>query len=314
MTLNRRSEIAMSILLLKVRLWVAICILSFPNWVWGQQKETAEYQVFEGVLYKQIEDEPLKLDAYIPIKGDNNPAVLVLFGGGWRNGNRKQLKNYAIELANRGFACFAIDYRLAPKHKFPAQIEDCRSAVKWIRKHATKYRLDPNRLGVIGYSAGGHLATLLGTTGEAASENNGGIDTRIQAVVAGGAPTDFRWQPDRGNWARYWMGGNLDEVPEKFKAASSAAFADKDDPPTFFFHGEKDNLVPVIWAESCRQALLQAGVEATMHRIPETGHFLAAYNKEALKKAFGFLETHLMGETQTPDAANSETPGSHQKE
>ena len=106
------------------------------------------------------------------------------------------------------------------------------------------------------------------------------------------------------------MGGNLDEVPEKFKAASSAAFADKNDPPTFFFHGEKDSLVPVIWAESCRLALVQVGVEATMHRIPETGHFLAAHNKDALEKAFEFLETHLL-KKQTPIPNESDN---HQKE
>lgn len=269
--------------------------LVFQGSVFGQQKAepVIRFKTHEAVTYKQVGTQKLLLDAYIPAEGDKNPAVLILFGGAWKRGNRKQLKGYATELAGRGFACFAIDYRLAPKHKFPAQIEDCRSAVGWIRKHAKEYRVDPDRLGAVGYSSGGHLATLLGTTGEPPTKENGNVDTRVQVVVAGGAPTDFRWMPDKGNWAKYWMGGNLDQVPEKFQAASSAAFVDKDDPPMFFFHGVEDAIVPIIWADMCRLALKNAGVETQMHRIPDAGHIEASSNKPALKKAFEFLEKKI---------------------
>ena len=219
-----------------------------------------EYETLKNIVYCKVENEELKLNAYVPKDSGSFPAVLVVHGGAWKRGDRRQLAGYATELAKRGFCCFAIDYRLAPKHKFPAQIEDCRSAIKWIRNHAKEYKVDKARIGAIGYSAGGHLVTLLGTTGQAPDESNGKSDTRIQAVAAGGAPTDFRWFPDGGKWAIYLMGGDLKSKPENFRKASSAAFVDSKDSPTFFFHGEKDTLVPLAWAnpllpsdESCRR-------------------------------------------------------------
>ena len=160
-----------------------------------------EFDIEENVVYSTVDASELLLDAYVPSGGIDRPAVLVVHGGAWRMGNRKQLQGYARALAKKGFVCFAIDYRLAPRHKFPAQIEDCRSAVQWIRRNAREYSIDVKRLGAIGYSAGGHLVSLLATTGEGPSAENGNVDSRIQAVVAGGAATDFRQSPDNGDWA-----------------------------------------------------------------------------------------------------------------
>ncbi|MBL8815581.1 MAG: alpha/beta hydrolase [Planctomyces sp.] len=256
-------------------------------------EEPAEFELREKVVYSRPEDRELLLDAFVPQGADICPAVLVVHGGAWRSGNRLQLRGYAQALAERGFVCFAIDYRLAPAHKFPAQIDDCREAVKWIRANASEYKVDPARIGAIGYSAGGHLVSLLGTTGEAPAESNGQTDTRIQAVVAGGAPTDFRVMADGGNWAEYWMGGNLQTVPEKFKAASSAAFADKYDPPFFFYNGTSDRLVPISWSMPCHDALKNCGVRCEIHKIEGADHLQAAMNKDALIKAYEFLEAEL---------------------
>ena len=252
-----------------------------------------QYEVVEKVVYSEAGDRKLLLDAYVPKSEQMNPAILVVHGGAWRSGNRKQLKGYCEALAGKGFVCFAIDYRLAPQDKFPAQIDDCRSAVKWIRQHAETYKADASRLGAIGYSAGGHLVSLLATTGEGPSEANGNIDTRLTAVAAGGAPTDFRWFPDNGKWAEYWMGGSLDDVPEKFKAASAVQFVDKDDPPIFFFNGTSDTLVPLAWTKPLHDALQQAGVKSELHTIEGAGHMQAAANKEALTKAYEFLVREL---------------------
>lgn len=256
-------------------------------------KEEFDIKKKEKIVYSTVGDRELLLDAFLPEVDEPTPAILVVHGGAWKGGNRKQLRGYASALAKRGFVCFAIDYRLAPKHKFPVQIEDCRAAVKWIRENAEEYQVDPTRLGAIGYSAGGHLVSLLGTTGEGPNEENGNIDMRLQAVAAGGAPTDFRKFPDNGKWAAYWMGGDLDEVPEKFKQASSVAFVDKDDAPMFFFNGTKDNLVPVKWSMSCYDALKEAGVRTEMHKIEGAGHGRAAANAEALTKAYEFLDSEL---------------------
>ena len=99
---------------------------------------------------------------------------------------------YARSLAKRGYVCFAINYRLAPKHKSPAQTEDCRDAVRWIRQNGEKYKADPERIGAMGYSAGGHLVSMLAVTGLSKEEDPKSIGTKIVAAVAGGAQTDFR--------------------------------------------------------------------------------------------------------------------------
>jgi len=260
-----------------------------------------EFETTTDIVYSKVGDRELLLDAYVPTSGKDRAAVLVVHGGAWKMGNRKQLKGYAKALAKKGFVCFAIDYRLAPQHLFPAQIDDCRSAVRWIREHADEYKIDPCRLGAIGYSAGGHLVSLLGTTGEAPSADNGNIDTRIQAVAAGGAPTDFRQFPDNGEWAEYLMGGDLSEVPEKFQQASPAAFVDATDAPTFFFNGTQDELVPVVWSMACHQALKTAGVRTRMHTVDGANHLQAAADPDALQQAYQFLQTEL---APTADSEN----------
>ena len=254
-----------------------------------------EFDTQEKIVYSKVGDRELLLDAFIPKAEGKYPAVLVVHGGAWRSGSRLQLRGYATALAERGFACFAIDYRLAPTHKFPAHIDDCREAVKWIRSHAADYKVDGQKLGAIGYSAGGHLVSLLATTGEAPAEQNGNVDTRLQAVVAGGATTDFRWFQDNGKWAEYWMGGDLDSEKEKFLSASAAAFVDSTDPPVFFFNGTADTLVPIAWSQACFEALKQSGVKTEMHTIEGAGHMQAAANVEALEKAYEFLRRELQG-------------------
>ncbi len=257
------------------------------------QAEELDFDVRNDVTYSKVGDHELLLDAFVPTKDGTYPAVLVVHGGGWRMGDRKQLRGYARSLTRLGCVCFAIDYRLAPKHKFPAQIEDCRAAVRWIREHAGEYNVNANKLGAIGYSAGGHLVSLLATTGEAPSEANGNVDTRVQAVAAGGAPTEFRYLPDKGEWAKYWMGGTLETVPNKFRDASPTAFVDKDDAPVFFFNGTADKLVPIIWSQALHGALKKTGVRTELHTIQDAGHLQAAGNAEALDKAYRFLMSEL---------------------
>ncbi len=255
--------------------------------------EKLAFEVKKKIVYSKVGERQLLLDAYVPKQDGTYPAVLVVHGGAWRSGNRGQLGGYARTLAQMGMVCFAIDYRLAPKHKWPAQIDDCRSAIKWIRKHAGEYKANPKRLGAIGYSAGGHLVSLLATSGEAPSEKNGNVDTRLQAVAAGGAPAEFRTFPDKGKWADFLMGGDLDSVPEKFKSASPAVFIDRNDPPVFFYNGTKDRLVPLYWTKPFFEALKKAGVKAEMHTIEGAGHMQAAMNTKALTKAYAFLKREL---------------------
>ena len=255
------------------------------------------------IVYKEIDGKKLKLNAYVP-KGEGPfPAILVVHGGAWRSGSRTQLTMYAKSLARRGFSCFAIDYRLAPKHKSPAQIEDCRDAVRWIRQHASRYKTDPGRIGAIGYSAGGHLVSLLATTGLSKEEDPTGVGTKITAAVAGGTPTDFRFTHENSKMLSYWLGGSRSNKPHIYQSASPAAFVDKDDAPIFFFNGSADMLVPVkthptvgyAGPTALHTTLKNAGVETDLHIIKGAGHFFAIFNKTALNASYAFLDKHLNG-------------------
>lgn len=269
---------------------ISVCLLC------GCAFAEPSFTLLEKVTYSKAGDRDLLLDIFLPKSSGDHPAILVVHGGAWRSGNRKQLAAYAAMLAERGYVCFAIDYRLAPKYKFPAQIEDCRAAVKWIRKNASKYKVDPSRIGAIGYSAGGHLVSLLAVTGTAPDGENGNPDTRIQVAAAGGAPTDFRWFPDNGRWAEFWMGGDLSSETEKFRSASPAAFIDAGDAPVFFFSGSADELVPAAWTKACYFALKSAGVKTEFYTIADAGHMQAAMDPIALKKACDFLDSELRAE------------------
>ena len=141
-----------------------------------------KYERTKNIVYKEIDDETLKLDAYIPEGDGPFPAILVVHGGAWRLGSKGQLAMYARSLAKRGFVCFAINYRLAPKHKSPAQTEDCRDAVRWVRQNGHKYKADPKRIGAMGYSAGGHLVSMLATTGLSKADDPKGVGTKIVAA------------------------------------------------------------------------------------------------------------------------------------
>ncbi len=249
-----------------------------------------------GQVYSEQESGPLKADVYLPRGEGPFPGVLVVHGGAWYIGTRAQLSGVAQMLARRGFAAVAISYRLAPKHPFPAQIEDCQQAVRWMRSEASRLKIDPKRIGGFGYSAGAQLVCLLGTTGERGKDAQ---NTRLQAVACGGAPCEFRVLPLEERMLSFWLGGTRREKPEQYRLASPAAFITPDDPPMFFFHGDKDNLVPIASPEAMCRDLHKAGVEAELYVVPDMGHTFAMLDRTALEKSVAFLSAHLQRE-ETP--------------
>ncbi|MDP6679771.1 MAG: alpha/beta fold hydrolase [Verrucomicrobiota bacterium] len=280
------------------RIAISILLLGLAAGVMASEHR---FERTRDIVYKEVDGRKLRLNTFVP-RGDGPfPAVLVVHGGAWRAGSRTQLTMYAKSLARRGFACFSIDYRLAPRHKSPAQIEDCRDAVRWIRQHAGEYRVDPGRIGAIGYSAGGHLVSLLATTGLSKADDPKGVGTKITAAVAGGAPTDFRPTRENSRALTYWLGGRRRDKPAVYNAASPAAFVDGNDAPIFFYNGSADMLVPVkihrtigyAGPTALHAALKEAGVATDLHVIKGAGHFLAIINKTALESGYAFLDKHL---------------------
>ena len=140
-------------------------LLSVLTTVTGATDEQTDkaFELLANVPYVTRADQPLQMNLYVPEADGPFPAVLLVHGGAWRMGNRWHMHSVAQTLASRGYVVAAVSYRFAPAHRFPAQLEDCADAVRFLRKNASKYKCDPARIGGFGYSAGGHLVSLLGT-------------------------------------------------------------------------------------------------------------------------------------------------------
>ncbi len=264
------------------------------NSVRGQHAYTKQ----TDVVYVERDDQKLKADLYLPAGEGPFPGVLLVHGGAWFMGSKSHMVFHAGRLAKAGYAVVAISYRFAPQHKFPAQIEDCKEAVRWMRRNSAKYKIDPERIAGFGYSAGAHLVALLGTTDaddglEGANVKGDSTSTRLQAVVAGGAPCDFQWLPENNRILAYWLGGSRGEKPDLYRQASPIAFVTKDDPPVFFYHGEADFIVPRKYAEQMAEKLQEVGVETRFHLMSGKGHIAVFLDMSATEKAIEFLDEML---------------------
>ncbi|MHC4933721.1 MAG: alpha/beta hydrolase fold domain-containing protein [Planctomycetota bacterium] len=250
---------------------------------WAAPAQTDGPQVHRGLVYTKPGGNELKLDLYLPRKArPPTPLVVWIHGGGWSKGSRTRCP--AVSLTKARFAVASIDYRLAPAARFPAQIHDCKAAVRWLRANAERYGIDPKRIGAWGSSAGGHLAALLGTSGDVQDlEGEGGHpkqSSRVQAVVDFCGPTDLRLLL-KGPAVSALLGDATNAV-----AASPVVHASRDDPPFFIVHGAKDRLVPVQQAELLHAALRKRGVNAYLHVIEEAGHSLHDPSTHALAQLF----------------------------
>jgi acetyl esterase/lipase len=259
--------------------------------IFAARSQAAEptYEVIRNVTYVERDSGPLRADVYRPTGKGPFPAVLVIHGGAWMSGNKNQLASIAETLAGHGYTAVAIAYRLAPRHKHPAQIDDCRAALEWMKKHAKEHKIDPDRLAAWGYSAGAHLSALLGVTG-----------TDLKAVVGGGTPTDFRAVPLDARFLVYWLGGTRRETPEVYKTASPAAFVSEKSPPMFFYHGDNDTLVPPSNPKTMAALLKQAKVETAIHTVAGAGHIAALFDRATVTEGVKFLDKHVKG-SKTPE-------------
>jgi triacylglycerol lipase len=229
-------------------------------------------------------------DIYLPPGDGPFPAVLMIHGGAWTSGSKGHMVAHARTVCAAGYTVVSINYRLAPKHPFPAQIDDCRAALGWMKTSAAKYKIDPERIATYGYSAGGHLACLLGMICCGNAEG-----AHVTCVIAGGAPCEFRTMPPNVNALSFWLGGTRKEKPENYRLASPTNFVTKNSPPVFFFHGEKDNLVPRTSTEALDELLKQVGVKTVFYSIDGKGHIGAFLDAKAPTEAVKFLDSVLKG-------------------
>jgi acetyl esterase/lipase len=248
----------------------------------------ASFAVERDVVYTPAGwPQPLKADVYRPQGAGAKPAVLLIHGGGWAAPDRReQMASIAGRVAARGYVVVNATYRFAPEYRFPAPVDDLREALRWMRANAAREGIDPTRIAAMGYSAGGHLAALLGAM-------DGPPAVRVRAVVAGGAPTDLR-KYSGGTLVPQFIGGSREAMPRQFAAASPITHVSSDDPPVFLYHGTWDTLVPDHHSRDYRAALEAAGVRSEWFRIRGRGHITAFLSDgAAIEAAIAFLDRTL---------------------
>lgn len=294
-------------MLLVSTLWVCT-----GSTVWSQTTRAAAQKkaaaaLLEGVTierdipYVRGAHERQKLDLYLPrSKDEKRPVVVWVHGGGWKAGSKE--KTPALPVLLSGTAVVSINYRLSQHAVFPAQIQDCQAAIRWIKGHAQKYRLDPDRIAVWGSSAGGHLVSLLGTASDSQAWEPIGefrdLSPKVTCVIDWFGPTDFTLFGEAAAKAdspvSALIGPTNGDAREKYAAASPVTYVTRDDPPFLIMQGDKDPLVPVNQSQRLYDQLKAVKVPAQLVIIEGAGHggsqFLDATRRVIIRD---FLREHL---------------------
>jgi len=272
-------------------------------------KANAAAKVIKDIEFAKVQDQSLKLDLYLPSKPKGSALVVWIHGGGWRKGNKG--KCFITWLPEHGYAVASISYRFSSTAKFPAQLHDCKGAVRWLRANAKKYGYDPDKFFVAGASAGGHLTALMATTsGHKKLEGTTGGNLKQSSAVQGAidyyGPTDFilrsKTQPSRanekGSVVYDLLGGGAHEKIEAAKLASACYHISKDDVPLLVFHGTKDKTVLIDQSHAIDRKYREAGLPVEFHTIEGASHGgNVFYSGENANRLLNFLKKH----TQQPE-------------
>lgn len=254
------------------------------------QAPAGSVDVRRDVRYGTAGDTPLVLDAYVPGHGgDRRPAVVLLHGGGWRVGDKATFAEEAVRLAAMGWVAFSVNYRLAEPAAFPAEVDDVRAAVRWVRSNAVEYGVDPARIGALGESAGGHLAALLATLGD----GDLATDARIRVAAAWSGPMDLSaLARSRGaGWSSRLLPCPPDACADRWAQVSPTTHVDGSDAPLLLVHST-DELVPLSQAQAMSGRLGAAGVDHRLYVLPGTRHALD-YRADAWQPTVDFLSQFL---------------------
>ncbi|WP_163399303.1 alpha/beta hydrolase [Flavobacterium fluviatile] len=242
-----------------------------------KKKNVAE---ISDVVY-QDKNRALHLDAcFIAVK-KRNPAVVMIHGGGWRSGNKSQMKAMAQEIASKGYSCFAIEYRLSLEAKYPEGIYDVKNAIKFIKDNAGKFNVDPDKIAVLGCSSGGQMAALIGTTNGNSSFddtlNKSKSSSKVNAIINIDGVLAFKHpESSEGEMAAFWLKGTSAENPENWKNASALTHTGKYTPPILFinssvprFHAGRDDMIAI---------LTQNHIYSEVHTINDSPHSFWFFN------------------------------------
>jgi acetyl esterase/lipase len=257
----------------------------------------------KDVVYGKGGDEELKLNLGRPKElTAPTPCIVIIHGGGWAAGNKNGHDAQVRELAKKGYVSATVGYRFAPKHIFPAQIEDVKCAIRFLRANADKYMIDKDRIGAVGFSAGAHLSMMLGTMDkDDGLEGEGGNPdqpSKVNAVVAWFGPTDLTssdWPEKTGKILTSFLGGSKQEKPELYKKASPITYVNAGDAPMLLIQGTKDGLVPWTQATAMGDALTKAGVYGRVDLILGANHGWGGDElKRTADETWAFFEQFLL--------------------
>lgn len=294
---------------MKYRVWhsrmLFVALTCSLGMVAAARRQQPEIRVERDIVYGKAARVKLQLNLALPKKGKGPfPAVVCIHGGGWRAGKRQDMDSMAELLARRGYVAAAVGYRLVPTARFPAQIEDCKAAVRWLRANAVKYHINPDRIGATGPSAGGHLSCLLGVADKKDGlEGRGGNpeqSSRVQAVVSFFGRTNFT----KKTWTKELeeeifvplIGASFQDKPELYKKISPIAYVSRTSPPFLLLHGAEDKLVPPRDAIDMAKKLRAAGVSAKAVIVEGKGHGSADWIEKwdkSIEQAVVFFDEHL---------------------
>jgi len=277
----------------RTQLTTAACLVAIACAAGGHAEQAEETKsmkqpnvtLIEDLVYANVDGRSLRLDLRIPEGVQNPPLVVWIHGGGWRAGSKS--KPPIRKIAGKGYALASIEYRFTDTAIFPAQIHDCKAAVRWLRGNAGKYGFAASRIAVAGSSAGGHLALLMGTSANVESlEGTLGdhLDqsSTVQCVIDYFGPSDFvlreKTQPERalttesGSFAL--LGGLREGKPNDLlkRQASPALHVTADDPPLLILQGTDDEVVLMDQSERIRDAYIDAGLQVQLVKVPGAGH------------------------------------------
>lgn len=260
--------------------------------------------VERDLAFAETEDGPLKLDVYRPANAKGpTPTIVFVHGGGWKNGDKKSAEKTAAWIVPDGYAVVSVNYRLTDVAQWPAQIDDCYAAIRWVRTNAAKYNFDPDNIAAWGTSAGGHLAALIGTRPYPGDEV---VSSRVQAVCDWFGPTDLLTMPPnmvsqkrtfeqvaQSNGAKL-LGAPVPTIPEIASDASALHNVTADDAPTLIMHGSEDPGVPLAQSERFAAALKAAGVPHELHIVDGAGHGGPLFQNDKSRNIVRqFFDSHL---------------------
>jgi acetyl esterase/lipase len=230
----------------------------------------------EGVVYDDRFGDATTMDVYLPPGApQRSPAILMIHGGAWRAGSKGAYRDAAIRMARSGWVAATINYRLGSAGVYPRAVQDSVCALSFLRAHADEYGIDPDRVAVTGYSAGGHLASLLGVAADAPEhvpDCDAGGTGLPNAVVSSAGPQDLRGRDHE--WVRDFLGGSEDEVPERYATASPLFHVAPNKPPLLMITGGADWLIDSDALDRMRDSMREAGNEAELLLTNGGGHLL----------------------------------------